>query len=234
MIKIVGIGGCGDNILAFIEKQNLQDKKSDYEFMSIKNEDDIKNINFSSDDTIFTISGLGGNTAGNLTILLSKKIIDNNLKVKNIIVLPFSMEFTTKKAIQELDELISVNQNIKIFANDDISNENNKDKTMSELMREYDSNIFNEIIRENQRELKSFIVAIQKDDKTYKAIVNFWSKDIHTTLLEPNFKLIDNTHMSYGIPSAFVFKNGDKSIKGVDVEETANNILNAYIDKQKS
>ncbi|MEA2017345.1 MAG: hypothetical protein U9N59_02755, partial [Campylobacterota bacterium] len=185
--------------------------------------------------TIFTISGLGGNTAGNLTILLSKKIIDNNLKVKNIIVLPFSMELTAKKAVKELEELISINQNIKIFANDDISNEKNQDKTMSELMKEYDSIIFNEIIRENQRELKSFIVAIQKDDKTYKAIVNFWSKDIHTTLLEPNFKLIDNTHMSYGIPSRFAFKDEDRSISSIqDIEEIANNVLSHYIEKEKS
>jgi len=232
MIKIIGIGGCGDNILNFIKKQNLQDKKSDYEFISIKNENDIENINFSSDDTIFTISGLGGNTAGNITLLLSKKIIDNNLKVKNIIVLPFSMEFTTKKAVQKLEELISENQNIKIFANDDISNENNQDKTMSELMKEYDNSIFNEIIRKNQRELKSFIVAIQKDDKTYKAIVNFWSKSYQITLIEPNCKMIHQSSIGNVANHKFDFKNDDDKYI-VDIKEIAINAINEYIKNEK-
>jgi len=232
MTKIIGIGGCGDNIVNFIKKQNLQDNKGNYEFISIKNEDDVANINFSSDDTIFTISGLGGNTAGNLTILLSKKIIDNNLKVKNIIVLPFSVEFTTKKAIQELEELISTNQNIKIFANDDISNENNQDKTMSELMKEYDRIVFDTIIEDNQRELKSFIIDIRREDKIYKAIVNFWSKSYQITLIEPNCKMIHQSSIGNVANHKFDFKNdGNKYI--VDIKEIAINTINEYIKNEK-
>ena len=233
MIEVIGIGGCGNNILEFFKKQNLQDKKSNYEFISLKDDNDIKNLNLSNDNTIFTISGLGGNVGGNLTISLSKKILNNSHRVKHIIILPFSMEHTTKKAIKELEELMSINQNIVLFANDDISNENNQDKTINELMRDYDSTIFTTIIEDNQRELRSFIIDIKNEDTRYKAMVNFWSKSYKITLLEPACKMIHQSSIGNVANHRFDFEdNKDEHI--VDIKKMANNALKHYIEKGKS
>ena len=188
MTNIIGVGGCGNNILEFIKKQNIQDKKSNYKFISIKNDSNVDNIDYNKDDTVITISGFGGNTAGKLTSKITKNIIANDCKVKNIILLPFSMEFTIKQAIVELEQLVSINQNIEIFANDDISNETNQDKTMSELMKEYDKIIFDTVVKENQRKMKSFFIDIKKEDKIYKAIINFWSKYIISYRYETPFR----------------------------------------------
>jgi len=56
MIKIIGIGRCGRNILEFVSKQNFQIKKTNFDFVFVKNVEDIENIEISEDDTIFTIS----------------------------------------------------------------------------------------------------------------------------------------------------------------------------------
>ena len=206
MIKIIGIGKCGNNILEFIKKQNLQDKKSNYKFISIKNDSDVASIDYKQDDTIITVSGLGGNTAGKLTNKITKDIIANDGKIKNIIVLPFSMEFTIKQAVEELEQLVSINQNIEIFANDDISNETNQDKTLSELMKDYDRIIFDAVTKENQRVMKSFFIDIKKEDKIYKAIINFWSKSYKITLVEPKCKMIDNSSIGNIANHRFDFK----------------------------
>ncbi len=232
MIKIIGIGGCGDNILKFIEKQNLQDKKSKYKFISIKNDSDLCSIDYDKSDTVITISGLGGNTSGKLTNKITKDIIANIGNLKNIIVLPFSMEFTIKQAIEELEQLVSINQNIEIFANDDISNETNQAKTMSELMKEYDKVIFDTVTKENQRKMKSFFIDIKKEDKIYKAIINFWSKSYKITLVEPICKIIDNSSIGNIANHRFDFRNvSDKFI--IDIEEIAINKINEYIKNEK-
>lgn len=229
MTKIIAIGGCGNNILEFLKKQNYQIKKElHYEFISVKCEEDIKNIIYSKDDVIFTVSGLGGNTAGKLTKKITKSILANDCKVKNIIILPFSMEFTIKEAIEDLEELITINQNMDIFANDDISNETNQDKTMNELMKEYDKIIFDTIIKENKRDMKSFFIDIKKEDKIYKAIVNFWSKSYKITLVEPTCKMIDSSSVGNIADHRYDFKDdNDKYI--LDIKEIAINKINEYI-----
>jgi hypothetical protein len=233
MTKIIGIGGCGNNILKFLKKQNYQVKKElYYEFISIKCDEDIQNIKYREEDIIFTVSGLGGNTSGSLTLKLTKSIVDQGYDVKNMIVLPFSVESNTKKAIKELEELVEINQNIEIFGNDALLNE--KNKTMSELMREYDFKIFDKITKENQIKWKTFFITTKANDKLYKAIVNFWSKDYKITLLEPEYKRIDTSHMSYIAASRFAFKDEDRSISGIiDIEEIASSILDNYLTKSK-
>jgi len=236
MTNIIGVGGCGNNILEFIKKQNLQDKKSNYKFISIKNNSELASMDYNKNDTVITISGLGGNTAGKLTNKITKDIISNDGNVKNIIVLPFSMEFTIKQAIEELEQLISINQNIEIFANDDILNETNRDKTMSELMKEYDKIIFDTIVKENQREMKSFFIDIKKKDKIYKAIINFWSKSYKITLVEPKCKMIDNSSIGNIANHRFDFHQSIKSDSDkfiIDIEEIAIKKINEYIKNEK-
>ena len=150
MTKIIGIGGCGNNVLEYFKQQDFQDNKNNYDFISVKNDTGIKNINLSSDDTVYTIAGFGGSIGGELTISLSEKIINNKQKVKNIIVLPFSMESSFKHAMKDIEELKLINKNMEIFPNDALSNVNNKDKTMSELFKEYNNIIFHQIIDKSQ------------------------------------------------------------------------------------
>jgi len=236
MIKIIGIGGCGNNILEFIKKQDFTNIENDYEFISVKNETDVDNLEYEAEDKIFTIAGFGGNTAGKLTIDLTKKILDKHYQVKNLIIFPFSYETRTQQAIHAIEELSSIHRNIEIFPNDILSSKDNQDKTMAELMKIYDSKIFDTIMIHDKRQFyRSFIVSAKKDDKAYTAIVHFWSKDIQVTLLEPEFKVLDSSHMPFMAPSKFAFKNEDKSTSGIqDVEEIANKFLNSYITQGKS
>jgi cell division GTPase FtsZ len=230
MTKIIGIGSFGNNILEFLKKQNYQVKRDlNYEFISIDSDDDIASLENEEDDIIFTISGLGGNTSGNLTINLTKNILEQYLNVKNIIILPFSIDTSIKKNIQELEQLISINQNVEVFSNDDISNENNLDKPMSELMRVYDLKIFDRITKKNQINWRSFFISTEVNDVSYKAVVTFWSKDYKVTLLEPEYKILDASHMPYMAPSRFAFHDEDRSTSSImNIEEIASKILNNY------
>lgn len=232
MIKIIGIGGCGDNILEFLKKQNFQIKKSNFEFISLNNENDIENITLSSDDTIFTIAGFGGSKGGKFTILLNQKFIQENIKMKNIIILPFNIESNKKQANKDLEELISINQNTEVYINDDIKDDS---LSMQDLMRLYDVKIFDRIKRENQITWKNIIIKKSVENKTYKALMTYWSKDFKVTLIEPEFKVLDVSHMPYMAPSRFALRNEDKSTSSIqDIEEIANNVLNNYAEKQKS
>jgi len=155
MTKIIGIGGCGNNILEYFKQQDLQDNKNNYEFISVKNIADIENINLSREDSVYSIAGFGGSIGGELTISLSEKIINNRQKVKNMVVLPFSMESAFKHAMKDIEELKLINKNIEIFPNDALSNINNKDKTMSEVFEEYNNIIFYKIIGKSQGQSNS-------------------------------------------------------------------------------
>jgi len=235
MIKIIGIGGCGNNILEFIKKQDFTNIENEYEFISIKNDSDIDSIEYKEEDKIFTISGFGGQTASKLTIDLTKKIVDNNGQVKNMIIFPFSIETTINKAIKEIEELSSVHKNIEIFPNDAISNENNQNITMSELMREYDSKIFYTLTTKSKIGLhRSFIINTQKDDKVYVAIVRFWSKSFTVTIMTPKFERLDCLTSIGNIANhRYDFKNdSDKYV--IDVKERSMKVLVDYIEKEKS
>jgi len=227
MIKIIGIGGCGNNILKFIKKQNFQIKKSNFEFISLNNGEDLENITFCSDDTIFTIAGFGGSKGGKFTLLLNQKYLQENIKIKNIIILPFNMERNREQANKDLEELISINQNTEVYPNDDI-----EDKLLSteDSMRLYDEKIFDRIKRENQITWKNIIIEKSVGNKIYKALITYWSKDYKITLTEPEFKVLGSSHMLYMAPSKFTLKNRDTSIDNIiDIERIGKNILEEYI-----
>jgi len=227
MIKIIGIGRCGRNILEFVSKQNFQIKKTNFDFVFVKNVEDIENIEISEDDTIFTISGLGGSIGSKLTKEFTKKIIEKGIRLKNIVILPFSIESNSKKAIADLEELIEINQNLEVYANEDVAD---KDLTMSQLMRLHDVLIFDRVSRENQVNWRNFIIEKKVENISYKALMTFWSKNLKVTLLEPSFKVIGNTHMPLMAPSRIAFKDEDKSTSSIqDIEEIAYRVLNEYI-----
>lgn len=82
----------------------------------------------------------------------------------------------------------------------------------------------------NKRKLKSFIIDIINDDIKYKSIIYFWSKAYKITLLEPEFKIIDNASIGNIANHRFDFKNSnDKYI--VDIEKIANDKINQYISE---
>jgi len=236
MTKIIGIGRCGNNILEFLKKQNYQVKQDlNYQFISVNDEDSLDNLNLSINDTIFIIAGYGGSKGSKYTEALTKKVIKENIKIKNFIILPFSFEGKEDIVNGEIEQLFSINQNVEIFTNDALLTTDNQDKKMPEIMREYDLLVFSKITQKNQIKWRNFIVKQKVKNKTYKAIVTFWSKDYKITLIEPNYKIIDSSHMPYMASSRFAFKNEDKSISSIiDIEDIANGILSRYIEKEKS
>lgn len=142
MFKIIGIGGCGNNILEFIKKQNL--KQQDYEFISVKNDDEYQVIKFKEEDKVFTISGLGRQTGTKYTKLISQMAVNDNVKINNLLILPFKFESSSKKADDDLKELLDLHVNIEVYANDDASDD--KDLKMSTIMRIYDQRIYEKIV----------------------------------------------------------------------------------------
>ena len=142
MFKIIGIGGCGNNILEFIKKQNL--KQQDYEFISVKNDDEYQAIKFKEEDKVFTVSGLGRQTGTKYTKLIAQMAVKDNVEINNIVILPFKFESSSKKADADLKELLALHANVEAYANDDTSND--KDLKMSTIMRIYDQKIYEKII----------------------------------------------------------------------------------------
>ena len=81
MTKIIGIGGNGSNIASFIKKQN----NPNLEVITIEDKKKINDIDFIKEQNIFTISALGGDSAGDITLSLTQKAKENevNIKTKN-------------------------------------------------------------------------------------------------------------------------------------------------------
>lgn len=236
MTKIIGIGRCGNNILEFLKKQNYQVKKDlNYQFISVNDDESFNSIKFSKDEKVFTIAGYGGSKGSKYIELLTKRAIKENINIKNFTILPFSFEGKAHIVNSELEQLFHINQNVEIFANDELLTDANKDKKIPAVMREYDFLVFDRITKKNQFKWRNFIIDKKVKNKIYKAVVTFWSKDYKITLIEPDYKIIDSSHMQYIVPSRFAFKDEDKSTSSIqDIEEIASNVLNNYIEKEKS
>lgn len=229
MIKIIGIGGCGNNILEFLKKQNFQSKKSNYDFISINSLEACEDIKIDENDSVFTITGFGGKKGAELTKKISEKVIADGFKLKNFIILPFSVESSSKKANQDLEELLKINQNVEAYANDDLSRD--ESLTMQEIMRLVDILIFNRLHREGQTTWRNFIIEKNTQDIKYKALMRFWSKDFTLTLLEPKYKMLESSHMPFMAPSRFDYKGASTESSSVqDIEEIAHGILDRYIE----
>ncbi len=149
MNKIIGIGGCGDNILNFLNTKidaELVTLQSDVKKLNdskiktrikIGNDDKLLDSVLDGASKIFIVAGFGGNTGGKFSIELTKKALDKNIEVQNIVILPFMFE-NEDKAKQELEELNKINSNVSVYSNRNIANNENKDKKMSEVMRSFD------------------------------------------------------------------------------------------------
>ena len=75
---------------------------------------------------------------------------------------------------------------------------------------------------------KSFFIEQVKNDIVYKAFVQYWSKDYKIVLVNPEFKVIDISHMPNMAPSKFAMHNEiDDSF--IDIEDVAINCLSSYI-----
>lgn len=118
---VIAIGGSGSNIASFIKKQN----NPSLEVITIENQDQIEDIKFSKYQNIFTVSALGGESSAEITSLVTQKAKDSGINIKNIVILPFSIETNQQKVINELEKLQSLNQNIELYPNDSISDDKN-------------------------------------------------------------------------------------------------------------
>ncbi len=219
---VIGIGGSGSNIASFIKKQN----NPNLEVIAIENKDQIDDIDFKKEQNIFTISALGGDSSGDIALSLTQKAKENEVNIKNIIILPFSVETNKDKVNDVLIKLQSINPNIEVFANDSISE--NKNISILQIMQLMDEKIYDRVSRENQIKWKSFFIEQVKNDIVYKAFVQYWSKDYKIVLVNPEFKVIDISHMPNMAPSKFAMHNEiDDSF--IDIEDVAINCLSSYI-----
>lgn len=219
---VIGIGGSGSNIASFIKKQN----NLSLEIIIVEKQEQLKDIDFTKEQNIFTISALGGDNAGKLTFLLTQKAKKSNLNIKNIIILAFSIETNDDKVNNELIKLQSINQNIELFPNDSIAED--KNISMIQMMKLMDEKIYDRVSRENQISWKSFFIEQVKDDTVYKEYVQYWSKDYKLVLISPEFKIIEESHMPYMAPSKFTLKS-ECTQSCINIEEVATQCLKKYI-----
>jgi len=175
MTKIIAIGNCGNNILEFLKKQNYQiERDENYKFISFTTSDDIQQLQLNEDDTIFVVSGLGGSQGGKLTIELTQTLLEKNLKVKNIVILPFNTETNAKKAILELESLIALNQNVEVYPNNDFMED--ESNTMLEIMGLADKVIFDRI---NRKDENKDINTIQDVESIAQTILRNYKEEVN-------------------------------------------------------
>lgn len=222
---IIGIGGSGSNIAQFIKKQN----NTSLEVKTINEQEQLNDIDFRKDQNIFTISAIGGDSAGEITFSLTQKAKENDVNIKNIVILPFSIETNKDKVNDDLEKLQSINQNIEAFPNDSITED--KNLSMLQVMQLVDEKIYDRVSRENQIKWKSFFIEQIKEDTNYKAFVQYWSKDYKVVLVSPEFKTLDISHMPNMAPSKFALKS-ECSQSSIDIEEIAIKCLEEYIQNQ--
>lgn len=210
--KILAIGGCGINIADFIKKQN--DKY--LEVYIVNSKDEFFDLDIKEDDIVFSISGFGSDSAGDITQSITNVLKERNIDIKNIVILPFNIESNRDKSVEELEKLIGINENVEVFLNDDIADKN---ISMLDAMRLMDEKIYERISRPKQIAWKSIIIQEEHDGKRYKALMRYWSKDYVCTLLTPEFKTLDYAHMPYMAPSKFSLK---------DIEKITSKCLDGY------
>lgn len=223
---VIGIGGTGSNIASFIKKQN----NPSLEVITIENQDQIEDIKFSKYQNIFTVSALGGESSAEITSLVTQKAKDSGINIKNIVILPFSIETNQQKVINELEKLQSLNQNIELYPNDSISDD--KNLSMLQIMHLMDQKVYERIVKEHQIKWKSFFIEQLLENKIYSAFVQYWSKDYKIVLLSPEFKIIEESHMPYMAQSRFALENEtDESF--IDIKEITLNSLENSVQKLK-
>jgi cell division GTPase FtsZ len=231
MIKTIGIGDAGCNIVKYLKIQNFNKKEDDgYEFFELQSFDDFKLLIYDEKDILYLISGLGGEFGTNYTRKITKEATNLKAQIKNIIILPFSHEGKGTSANGLLSKLITMNQNIELLANDDLMSEKNKDLDESELLRLYDKPIFEIINTEQQKVNNCFIIDKKIEKKYFKAMMIFSPKTYKLILLEPSFKLIEKQTMAINAPEDFGIVDPEESITNcIDIKEIAIKLLDTYI-----
>jgi len=192
-----------DGMILIIGKNNLSIKNS----INIIDEKQIGTINFKQATKIVVVTALGGNIAGDIALKVNQIAKDKNIDTENILLFPSSIVYNTHKIIKDIKELISINQNIRLYMDSEM------------------------IIYEKKIKYKSFIIEKEINNINYKAFVHYWSKDYRIVLLTPEFKILDYSHIPYMAPSQFARK-GETTNSFIDIKDIATNILDTYIKKQ--
>jgi len=233
MIKIIGVGDAGCNIVNYLKIQKFHTSEDEeYEFFEIQSYEDFKLLVYDDNDILYLVSGIGGEFGTNYTRKITKEACNLKIKIKNIIILPFSYEGKGSSANGLLSKLIILNQNIELLANDDLIIEKNRDLEESELLRLYDKSVFEIINIDQQKVNNCFIIKKKIDKKYFKAIMIFSLKTYKLILLEPSFKLIDRQTMAINAPEDFGIIDPKNSITNcIDIEKIAIKLLDNYIQK---
>jgi hypothetical protein len=233
MIKIIGIGKAGNKVLDFLKTQAFHFlDEEEIEFFSIRNYEDYKLLKYDENVTFYTIAGLGGETGTKYIRLITKEAKNLQIKHKNILLLPFSYEGKGMGVNGLLKKLVLANQNIELFANDDLVTEASRNLDESELLRLYDKKIFEVINTKKHIENSSFIIDKVVNNKKYISIMIFSLKHYKQFLISPKFKMIDYKFIGEEMPTSFGIVDEKYGITDCDdIKKIAVNILDTYLSK---
>ena len=182
--------------------------------------------------TYYTIAGLGGETGTKYIRLITKEAKNLKINHKNILLLPFSHEGKGLGANGLLQKLVTINQNIELFANDDLVTSQNRDLDESELLRLYDKDIFEVINDKKVIANNSFVIEKVIHTKKYRSLMVFSVKHYKQFLISPKFKIIDYKYVGEDVPTTFGIIDEKHGITDCDdIEKIAQNILNNYLNK---
>ncbi|MDO9305421.1 MAG: hypothetical protein Q7T77_08810 [Sulfuricurvum sp.] len=146
MTKVIGIGGCGTNVINYIAThkvlQDLQlitiNDNAQVSHQSLAHKSVVVDCNFDKvieellhgNETLFIVSGLGGNTSAKYMSRIANACNENKIDVKFIVVMPFAFEGRIKQEIANslylsLSEMacdIVVISNNDLLARDNLKN----------------------------------------------------------------------------------------------------------------
>jgi hypothetical protein len=233
MIKVIGIGKAGANVLNYLKKQNfhiLKEEEKEIEFIEIRNFEDYKLLKYDEKDMLYLIAGLGGETGTKYARLINKEASNLKVELKNIFFLPFSHEGKAITVNGFVLKQVKINPNIELFANDDLVVPKNRDFDELELLRLNDKDIFELINCKTPVKNSSFIIEKTVHMTKYKTITYFSPKHYKMFIIFPKLKLIANKALGEEIESSFGIIDKKYSITDlIDIEDIAHKALDAYL-----
>ena len=162
---VIGIGGCGNNIVNFIaskansslvtlsvqkDLQALHISDADFKLNTLDRAfEDRLNILASKADKIFIIAGLGGSTGSYYCKYIAKLLFERNIQFNILVNIPFLFEGNRRKELanETLEDLNRYTSNIFII---------NDQKIEMEDFKKLDNYLYQEIVRLVQKEDSKF------------------------------------------------------------------------------
>jgi len=165
MNKVLGICGCGSNVLRYMMKQdtnNLElisiqenpmvfEKSKAHKKILINSELDKKlDKVLQNTSGVFIVFGLAGATGSHYSKFILKAVIDKGLDVKVICIYPFNWEGKERKKIADktLHSIQELTSNIEVLKNEELLPLGNDNISTGDLFELFDKKIY-DITKDN-------------------------------------------------------------------------------------